>query len=435
MPVPYKPDAPDEQSVHLVFPDSGGVVFDRWTSYEFSSDFITPTDSFHFAFGVDEGGLPEKQKNALRFGARIDLKLGDLILATGRVDRLEIGTDRSQGSSYSVGGRDLLGQTLDTIADPTVQFKTGTTLAEFLKQLFEPFGFTIDAEAGAGRDIKSTKYRGNPQRKNQATGGGGKRRRKKKSRGKGKALTAFQLHQTKPYNHESIFHFGSRVAQRQGQWIWLSTDGTQLIVGTPDFDQEPTFELRRTADGSGNILSGSVTYDMADQPSMIVADGFSGGGEFGKGKIKSYCVSPVLGYTDDGEEIPEVAVVLAKHPGASKVVIPHASFLLRAKGIPFRPMFLHDDESKTQEQLDNFIKREMSLMNRKAMTASYTVEGHGQVIDDAFVAWEVDTMVHVVDDAADLDEDLYVLGVHFQKSRSGGTTTRLQLVRKNSITF
>ncbi len=53
-----------------------------------------------------------------------------------------------------------------------------------------------------------------------------------------------------------------------------------------------------------------------------------------------------------------------------------------------------------------------------------------------FVAWAADTIVEVYDEAAELAEDMYVLGVHFSKARGGsGTTTRLDLVRKNSISF
>lgn len=440
----YHPDQPDLQTIQIVFPDSGGVVLDRWTSYNFSSDFITPTDSFTFELGLDEGGLPEDQKNALRFGAKIELRMDNVILATGRIDAMEVNTDRSSGSRYVVRGRDLLGQTLDAVADPTFHLKEGGTLADLLKRLFEPFGWSSDdhfkIDNAANRDAK-TGIRGTPTTKPSGGSGGGKKKSKKKRKSKAKGgkgpqpLKSFVLHQTKPYNHESVFHFASRVAQRHGLWIWCSADGQSLVVGQPDFDQEAVFELRRSIDGSGNILSGTVAYDMTDQPSMIIADGFSGGGEFGKGRIKSYCIGPAVGYDDNGSPVEEVAKVLEKHPGAVEVKMPTKSFLLRGKGIPFRPMFLHDDESKTQEQLDNFVLREMSLLTRKAITAHYVVEGHGQTVDDKFIAWSTDMVVHVTDDAADLDEDMYVLGVHFSKSRSGGTTTRLDLIQLNTLEF
>ena len=103
---------------------------------------------------------------------------------------------------------------------------------------------------------------------------------------------------------------------------------------------------------------------------------------------------------------------------------------------PFRPMFLHDEESKTQLQLQNYVKREMSLLVRKALTARYTGEGHGQGVGDGFVAWAPDTIVDVFDEPAGLDEPMYVMGVRFSKARVGrGTTTSLDLIRLGAIAF
>ena len=100
-----------------------------------------------------------------------------------------------------------------------------------------------------------------------------------------------------------------------------------------------------------------------------------------------------------------------------------------------RPVFLHDDESKTQEQLNNFVRREMSLAVRKSLTAEYTVEGHGQKNEDdgGFVPWDIDTVVDVLDDVAGIAERMYVVGRGFEKSRQSGTTTRLELIRLHSI--
>ena len=406
-----------------------GRDINRWVSYEFSEDFLTPTDSFSFVLGTDESGLEPDQRKMLKLGGRIRLYIDDLVLAEGFVDSIEVSASRSGGWTYAIHGRDRLGQTLDTIADPTFQLKDGGTLAELLKRLFSPFGWVGDAhfdiDNAANRDARS-----------------GIRGTKTSKGTKTKPLKSFVLHQTKPYNHESVFHFASRVAQRHGLWLWCTADGEKLIVGQPDFDQEPIFALNRGRDGRGNILSGSVKYDMTDQPSVIIADSYSGGGEFGKGRCRAYIVNPLLGMTDDGEHTDEVKAVVARlSPGTTKRPPVENTLALafvksRAASVPFRPMYLHDDESKTQEQLNAFVKREMSLMYRKALTAHYVVEGHGQVVDDRFVAWAPDTIVEVDDEAADLAEEMYVLGVHFSKARGGsGTTTRLDLIRRHSIAF
>ncbi len=428
MPVPYSPDDPDSQSVKLTFVDDG-VKVDTWLDYEFGSDFLTPSDSFSFRLSAGEGGLPDELRNAMKLGARVRLNLESSLLADGRVDSVEISADRGAGLVYAVHGRDRLGQTLDAVTDPTFHLKSGGTLADLVKRVFAPYGWSGDEhfeiDNAANRDARK--------------GNRGIRTRSAKTSTKisKRKLSSFVLHQTKPYNHESVFHFASRVAQRHGLWIWASADGEKLILSKPDFDQEPDFILHRGRDGLGNILSGTVSYNLTDQPTILVADGFSvgGRGEFGKGRTKAYIINPLLGLTDAAEPTDEVKALLKKHPGAVENTLASASFPFRSAGIPFRPMFLHDDESKTQDQLNAYVKREMSLLYRKALTASYVVEGHGQTIEDSFVTWAPDTVVDVMDELGELRERMYVLGVHFSKSRGSGTTTKLDLVRLRSIDF
>ena len=439
MPIPYQPDEADSQSIGMTFKKTG-VKVERWIGYDFASDFLTPSDSFSFQLGTDENGLPDELRASLKLGAEIQLHTESNILATGRIDDIEVGADRGGGTIYTIHGRDKLGQTLDSVSDPTFQLKNGGSLGELLKQQFKPFGWANDEQFQldnlTNRDARVGK-RGAKVRRS-TTGGGRSKKRKKKSRGGGsKRLADFILHQTKPYNHESVFHFCSRVAQRNGLWIWCSADGQSIVVGEPDYDQEPIFALHRGRDGRGNIESGTVRYNLSEQPSILIADSFSpgGGGEYGKGRNRAYIINPMLGLTDEGDPTPEVLAILAKEKGAVEVTMPIASFPFRTDNIPFRPMYLHDDESKTQEQLNAFVMREMSLHYRKALTAQYTVEGHGQQTGDGFVAWAPDTVVVVDDEIAELRETLYVLGVAFHKSRSGGTNTKLDLVRLHTMPF
>jgi prophage tail gpP-like protein len=104
-----------------------------------------------------------------------------------------------------------------------------------------------------------------------------------------------------------------------------------------------------------------------------------------------------------------------------------------APRLPFRPLFLHDEESKTQEQLNFFVKRTMSELLRKSLVCHYTVEGHGQNVDGVFVPWDIDRVVEVHDEPGGVDERMWIIGRTFEKSRSGGTFTRLELVRLYSI--
>ena len=422
MTIDYKPSSPDGQNVRLRCMGEH-VDLNQWTGYEFARDILTPSDSFSFDLGDEK--LPESVRRALKLGERVRPYINNVCLAEGYIDTIEISAERGAGLNYAITGRDRLGQTLDSVADPTFQLQENGTLADFLRRLFSPYGWVNDEHFLTDNIANRA-----------ATAGPRGLKLSKAKKQFGQELKDRKLHQTKPYNHESVFHFASRVAQRFGLWIWPSVDGEKLIVSKPDYEQDPVFTLRRNRAGNGNILSGAVRYDMSDQPAIIIADGFSGGGEFGKSRIKAYAVNPILGLTDEGEHTAEVTALLKRFPDAVEQTLPAASFAFRATDIPFRPMFLHDDESKTQEQLNSFVKRELSLMLRKALTCHYVVEGHGMDVEGQLSAWTPDTLVDVRDDAAELSETMYVLGVHYSKRRGGtGTTTRLDLVRRHSIVF
>lgn len=419
----FTPNSPDRDEVVLRIMDAH-VTLSNWTHYSFNSHFLTPADAFHFTVGDNQ--ITDEVREALTLGARVRLTLNNVVLADGHIDSVEIKADRSTGIVYDIAGRDRLGLAVDSVADPTKQFKEGQTLADALKDIFGPFGWLSDdsfvIDNSASRDLRTGATRGT------------KSGHSKKHFGE--PLKSIVLHQLKPHNHEGVFNFASRICQRFGLWIWASADGEKLIVGKPDFTQEPLYQLQRTADGGTNVLRGSAHLSMSEQPTVIIADGFSGLPEFGKGRIKSICVNPYFGVDADGFVLPEVSALLQKFPNVTPITLVTQPFRRREVNLPLRPMYLHDDESKTQLQLDNFVRREMSLLMRKSLVCHYTVEGHGQVNPDGeFVAWATDTVVDVQDDVTDVHERMYVLSCTYTKSRSGGTHTDLELIRLNSIQF
>ncbi len=415
----YSPEAPDTQQIRLRLMDER-VDLTRWTAYSFASNFLTPSDGW--SLSISDGDLPEEQRNALVIGARVRLYVGDFPLSEGFIDRIEIGADRGKGATYSLHGRDRLGAVVDSIADPRIQFKTGTTLLEFLKTLLAPYGWPGDdhyiTDPTVDRDAKTGGLRGNPTSKRKTKIG---------------ELKSFKIYQLKPHNHEGLFRFITRTAERHGLFVRVTSDGEQVIVTNPDFEQDPRYNLYRNNRGYTNILSGDVVFDSTDQPSVIIADGFSGGGEFGAGAIKAYCVNPYFGVDEQGFNIDDVANILKEYSDAEQVLFVTQPYKQRTPVFPIRPMFIHDEESKTQDQLNFFLKRTMSELIRKSLVCHYTVEGHGQTIDGVFTPWDVDTVVQVSDEVAGVNERMYVLGRTFEKSRQGGTTTKLELVRLNSI--
>ena len=370
--------SPDRESVILRLAN-GGIGITNWLSYSFNEHFLTPSDAW--SFEVSGSTLTDEQKGGLVPGALVQLLINGNIQSTGYIDSIERKASRTGGTLWTISGRDRFGQVVDACADPTIQFDPLSTLDQAMLTIFGQFGYTasqIIVDNDDNRALQTGQISGT------------------KTSNKGKPLKSFALHQYRPYPREGLFEFAARICHRRGLWIWPSSDGTKVIVGRPNFDQSSFYRLVRQAGGQNDILDGSVKYDLSNQPCIIVADGF-----------------------------PQAVTLPPLHPATSypQMIAPS-----------FRTIYLHDDEAKTQAELNSFVYREMALRLRSSLHVTYTVEGHGMLAQDgSFTPWAVDTMVDVQDDVGGVYEPLYVLSRTFHKSRSGGTKTDLELIRRYSL--
>lgn len=402
---------PSGLEIAMVFRNVGTVLTD-WLSYTFNDNFLTPCAGFSFEIGgrsfdwlVAHGVFP---------GSRVSLRLGEAYVADGYIDSVELQAGRGGGITCRIEGRDRLGYAIDCNADPLINFKDGTTLEDALQQLLGRFGITkivVDDSANQGLltgVTRGVKY-----------SAGGK---------KGpKPLKRDVLHQTKPYPGEGCFAFAARLAQRHGVWLWLAADGETLIASSPDYDSPPLYALHRTINGRRNVIDGAVRHDLGSQPTLIFADGYGGGGEFGHSRLRARVSNPICITAD-----PAHADAILAYPDAKNVEFPE----LQEK--PFRApyariVYLHDQSSQTPQQLENFLRREMSLHLRKSFSASYTVEGHGQIINGRFVPWSVNQQTFLDDEIGGYLGVAWIAGRTFMRRRGGGTTTKLDLLRPHSL--
>lgn len=410
----FEPSTPDQEQVTLSFVDKG-IEINNWTEYEYSSHVEVPSDGWSFSIGDDDLATSLKGLQPYQLpGQRVQLKVNGAIQGTGLVDSVDIHVSRQGGTIFNIQGRDRLAQAVDACADPTKTFKEGTNLLDMLVDLFAPFGWgTEDAFIASNEANRAAKASIR-----------GTRTTKKK----GLVFKKYRLHQLRPYPREGVYQFAARVAERHGLRIWQTADGKSLVVSAPDFDIDPFYTIRRNASGTTNVLSGSVRYDLKAQATTVVADGASSSGDFGHSRIKSIGANTAVhtkdpAYLDPWRRYPDANRVLG-YAFATPIEVPMA-----------RTLYLHDEESTTQFQLDNFLRREMAKLQRQSLTVTYEVEGHGQIVGGSFVPWTTDATVEVVDDIAGLRERLYVLGRRFYRSRHGGTKTQLELIRLHTISL
>lgn len=400
------------EEIVLELPESG-LRIGKWTSYDFNSNFLTPTDEFHFTIAHEN--LPQTERKALEAGARVTLTINGHTQCDGFIDDIHGGNDRAGGSEIHITGRDRLAQAVDSNMDPRVRFAEGGDFLDFLLKVFAPYGWSDESQIiddnVANRGVLTGQLRG-----------------VRVTHKKGRIFKNVRLHQLKPYPNEGVFAFASRIAQRHGLWLWLSAEGNILICAKPSFDQEPLYQLQRTTDSTrqgNNIKSGGVLISLKNQPSVIVAQGFCGGGEFSKSRMTVIMQNPVVN-CDNG-------AILAAYPDATQVAL-EVDVPPSIKSARPRPMYLHDDESHTPEQLANFVRREMALKMRHAFSAKYIVSGH----TNSGRPWCVDAMVKVDDVRAfpPIHESLWILGRTFTKTRGAvGTETHLDLIRPNTMVF
>jgi prophage tail gpP-like protein len=405
----------DSNTVSVKFPNvfvKGGanMQFTKFLHFDYRQDFLTPSDQWSFSLDIDE--LTDVDLTAIVPRTRIEIYVDAQRQTVGFIDDIKIKCTPSGGAIMSIDGRDWLSPAVDCHIDPKTRFQPTMTFLDVVQAALGPFGVTAFAED-------------NDANRNAITGGKFGVRTKKN----GKALKSAINHQLKPYPNEGAFAFASRVTQRAGLWIWPAADGETVIVGLPQFDQDPRYQLRHRLDDRGqldNVLESDVTQSSKDQPTAIVATGWGGGGVYAKSPLKSGIINPVI-------ESADVSNILDAYPEITFLPLPDGtvSFVNPIAEPGARPLFLYDPESHTQEQLDAFVYRELSLCMRKSLQAKYTIEGckiNGQAI-------AIDTVMDVDDDRSNLHQPMWVLGRTLTKDTSSGTRTTLDLIRPGSLLF
>lgn len=402
-------------------PGADPVVFDRFLEYDYAEEYLSPSDSFYF--DVDEKELSPTDAAALAPGSVVQVLNGGNVQSVGIIDDVEANVDRGAGSVVHVTCRDQMSLAVDAQLDPRQRFTPSMTLADVLVACYGPLGFTdFQIDNAANRNIITGQVYGTA---TSATGSG-----KRASPQGAKALKNFVLHQEKPYPNEGVFAFTSRVSQRFGLWIRPGATAGQLIVAKPDFDQQPRYGIQHalTAPGnlSNNIERGTFRKSRQEQPSILYASGFGGGGDFPKSKLKAGIVNPVV----DSDN----SAIIDAYPDVKLLEVPAVSAafppLIEAKA---RPAFLYDPESHSTEQLNAYLQRELSLRMRKALTARYQIMGH--VLNGQSIA--VDTIVNVNDQRPTVRwaGNLWVIARRFSKNAREGTRTTIECILPGALAF
>jgi prophage tail gpP-like protein len=417
--IPSFVDNPELASVSVMLP-AFGIQFKNFISYHLSENYLTPVSSFSFELSGDE--LSTQEKAALIPGVGVQISINDCQQMCGFLDVPRIRSGRKSGTVWSFECREWNSPILDAHADPQMQFSATQTLQQMLDTAFDKFAafgggdISVITDASANRNVITGSMRGTKTNKN------------------GTVVKSALAHAVKPYQHEGMWAFLSRVVQRFGLWMRPTADGQSIIVSQPDFTQDPSYGLVHSVSNGGqnNVEQADFMVSRLNQPSAILASGFGGGGVFANSTLRAAIFNPVLNAAsqsllDTINSYPGIYIMPGPDLG------PAPTTLSDGYEDPIaRPLYLYDSESHNLAELQSFLRRELSLRMRESLHANYTIEGHrlgGQPV-------AVDTVIQVDDEKSNnFSGPLWVLERTFSKRAGEGTMSTMGLIRLGTLSF
>jgi prophage tail gpP-like protein len=323
-------------------------------------------------------------------------------VVTGLIDESTRRVDKSGGSLLELQGRDRGGRLVDSAA-PLLDL-TGLGIQDLARELVTAIGgFAL---------FPRVELQNATNRRLMVGGGGGRARTSREP-----AID------TSPDRSDRRVRPGQTRAQILEDWLtqagllgWSSADGSTFVVGRPNYDQEPQFELRVPAPGSarrrdGNVLAMSSRETSGDRYSRIIVLGS------GAGNARNF-----------GSNVQRRGVALQG---------PNPDGTGRSFTLP-KDLIIVDDDLRSQAAAQARADHEMALRESLAAQITATVRGHSQPVGatGARANFAADTLVRVVDEEIDAPgnpRDWLITRVHFTGGRDGRTSTLTMVPRGTDL--
>ena len=378
------------------------------SDWSIESKYTTSTDGFSFT-------LSDSNRDNLRY---LELQPVELLVdgksqLLGRIDRTEIG---DSGSSIKCAGRDYLADAVECNVDPTIKVKDGDTINTVFLSVLSTIGidtFFDDDDIGM-RDVRS-----------------GIHVKAKKS---GKSYANSVLKEYKPKAGEGQYEFLNRLIARFGATIQPGPTRNSVVVGSPKYDQEPSYKLYRSADTTNsianNIVSSSAVRDLSSFPTYTLFNGQatqndSQGTPLTQNNDTFTFISGFMGADSELVRILADAIISGRRlPDSGEDI---------GLGQLYRLLYFKDDNARTQDQLNAAVSR--AFAERFKDTLQYTVKLKGHIDPVSGAIWSIDTIVHVEDQICGLNEPLWISERTLSYSEGEGPMTSLTCYRPGSFQF
>ncbi len=382
-----------------------------FNSYKINTNYMTPTDSWEFVVYSENDQFDLRR--IWRPLQPVRLYINGACQCIGRIDGIE-GVGPS-GGPLRVFGRDYMADIVDATVDPQFMVQKSWTLEQALLSLFRPFGITeirasnFDALVLLVGDAATTKIA-------------------KKSKAK-KKPHEINLADFKAEENLGVHEFANKILARHGFLMLPASDRNAVTIDSPNYDQEPLFELRRP----GNILEASARRDYSNVPTVTIARGRTGDSNdkaaSNRSEYKTFTGNaPNL----DLAKNEEIRRILARTDSLSAIIEERYDLKSNAQplaGTLYRPLFYRDREARNKEQLDNSVRRMIAERLRDTLTYDVSMRGHTETTSGA--VYSVDTLADVFDGIEDVFERLWCFDRTFENDGKG-PKTMLKYIRPAS---
>ncbi len=409
--------------------EATGERTDRVKNYRLTSSYMTPTDEWEFTvFDIKNPGDLRRKWRPLQ---RVKLYIDDELQVLGRIDETE-GTGEA-GSELIVRGRDHMAELVDAGADPSIRFTEKQDLGDALLSLFKPFGIrTLVGNWNLTRNLLTGKqpYIGAP----------------------GRNFKEAKLQDFKVDANQGVYEIADRIVARHG--FTLQSGGSREIVAVvePQFGQDPSYSLER----GKNVKTGHAKRSYADIPTVTIATGRVGkqhkkrlNNDFNRtsstgqtGNVADVALLPsLIEFPSFGElapnelgtfeEVKRTALVPVSLLRSTRVNWKASKMPFEAEDdVLYRPMFYEDKDSRTDEQIERGVRRELSRRMKDVLTYTCSVRGHRDMSTGC--VYTIDTMAQVIDDFEDVNERMWILERTFT-NQGNGPETELKLILPGAI--
>lgn len=421
----------------IVSLELAGEQFEGWISYSVDSDLMVPADAFNLKVDVPtndqaralEVTAPGSEVKVFVERVQRDGTRRRSLQMTGYIDTRQMEVTRDGGLQLTVSGRDRASLLTDASVPPGIICDSHSDrLIDLLQSACDRFGIQVIADDSAERSIMTGERRARPQTRQERREARAQgvppsrysRRRLEQARAdrvpldEALGVTAdsgarfasgqspsdverLTVREARPNSGETIWDYFSRHARRFGLMLWLTPDG-KLVVGAPDWDQEPLYRLiRRVRPVPGDpntIIAGGLKEGLQNVYSEVVVYGRGTRADGTRGRIRELVLNP--DYPTDA---------------------------------PPRPRYLNDPRIRDSDAAIRRGLAELSSGRAEAFKLTYEVDGHGQ----GDVLYAQSTVAFVDDERLGVRGNFYVMGRTFTADRGRGTGTSLRLVRLRSF--